>query len=162
METLSLNCEELTHMTAELKIGGKIARILLDTGIVGTNLMSLNWAQSNQIQTTKIVNPVEITIATKNSRAMANYSAKADIDIGYGKRISCNFLLLPISSNNVILGMPFMVKANVILRPGSGNATFGNSNTTIKYAAIGGITTAIPITIIPQVVDKETQNTEIT
>ena len=32
-------------------------------------------------------------MATKNSRATANYSAKADIDIGGGKRISCNFLL---------------------------------------------------------------------
>ena len=53
METLSLKCEELTHMTAELKIGGKMARTLLDTGTVGTNLMSLNWAQSNQIQTKK-------------------------------------------------------------------------------------------------------------
>ena len=36
-------------MTAELKIGGKMARMLLDTGTVGTNPMSLNWAQSNQI-----------------------------------------------------------------------------------------------------------------
>ena len=51
-----------------------------------------------------------------------------------------------------------MVKANVILRPGSGNATFGDSNTTIKCAAIGELTAAAPITIIPQAVDKETQN----
>ena len=85
METLSLNCEELTHMTAELKIGGKMARTLLDTETVGTNLMSLNWAQSNQIQTKKIENPVEIRMAIKNSRATANYSAKADIDIGNSK-----------------------------------------------------------------------------
>ena len=47
METLSLNCKKLTHMTAELKIGGKMARTFLDIGTVGTNLMSLNWAQSN-------------------------------------------------------------------------------------------------------------------
>ena len=101
-------------------------------------------------------------MATKNSRATANYSAKADVDIGNGKRISCDFLLLPISSYDVILGMPFMVKANVILRPGSGNATFGNSNTTIKCAAIGELTAAAPITIIPQAADKETQSTKTT
>ena len=71
METLSLNYEELKNMTVELKIGGKMARTLLDTGTVGTNLMSLNWAQSNQIQTKKIENPVEIRMATKNSRATA-------------------------------------------------------------------------------------------
>ena len=58
--------------------------------------------------------------------------------------------------------MPFMVKANVILRPGSGNSTFGDSNTTIKCAAIGELTVAPPITIIPQVADKETQSTGTT
>ena len=85
IETLDINYEKPTHMTAELRIGEKIARTLLDTGKVGTNLMSLNWAQSNQIQTKKIENLVEIRMATKNSRAIANYSAKVDIDIGNGK-----------------------------------------------------------------------------
>ena len=89
-------------------------------------------------------------MTTKTSSAMANYSAKADIDIGNGKQISCHFLLLPISSYDVILGMPFMTKANVILRPGSGNATFGNSNMTIKCASLGERTAAAPITIIPE------------
>ena len=55
-----------------------------------------------------------------------------------------------------------MVKANVILRPGSGNATFGNSNTTIKCAATGEHTAAAPITIVPEPADKETLNTETT
>ena len=34
-----------------------MARTILDIGTVGTNLMSLNWVQSNQIQTKKIDNP---------------------------------------------------------------------------------------------------------
>ena len=46
--------------------------------------------------------------------------------------------------------MPFMTKANVILRPGSGNATFGDSNITIKCASLGELTAAAPITIIPE------------
>ena len=89
-------------------------------------------------------------MTTKTSSAMANYSAKADIDIGNGKRISCDFLLLPISSYDVILGMPFMTKANVIRRPGIGNATFGDSNMTIKCAYLRELTAAAPITIIPE------------
>ena len=101
-------------------------------------------------------------MATKNSRAIANYSEKADIDIGNGKRISGDFLLLPISSYDVILRMPFMIKVNVILTPGSGNATFRDSNTTIKCTTIRELTEAVPITIIPQAVDKGTQNTETT
>ena len=58
--------------------------------------------------------------------------------------------------------MPFMVKENVILRPRSGNATYGDSNTTIKCTSIIELTAAAPITIILESADKQTQNTETT
>ena len=148
LETLNFTYEPLAHMTARLKVGGKLAKILLDTGIVRTNLMSLNWAQSNGIKTTKVDNPIEIRMATKNSRTMANYSAKEDVDIGNGKRISCEFLLVPVGSYDVILGMPFMIKTDTTLRPGKGMATFGNSQTTIKCATTEPITMAAPIMMI--------------
>ena len=89
-------------------------------------------------------------MATKNSRAMANYLAKEDIEIGNGNQILCDFLLLLISLYDVILGMPFMTKANIILRPGSGDATFGDSNTTIKCSSLRELAAAAPITIIPE------------
>ena len=75
-------------MTTRLKVGGKLAKKLLDTGTVGINFMSLNWVQSNGIKTTKMDNPIEIRMATKNSKITANYSAKEDVDIGKRKRIS--------------------------------------------------------------------------
>ena len=94
LESLNITYEPPAHMTAKLKVGGKLAKTLLDTGTVGTNLMSLNWAQSNGIKTTKMDNPIEIRMVTKNCRTTANYSAKEDVDIGNGKRISCEFLLV--------------------------------------------------------------------
>ena len=51
LESLNITHNLLTHITARLKVGGKLAKTLLDIGIVGTNLMSLNWAQSNGIKT---------------------------------------------------------------------------------------------------------------
>ena len=125
LETLNIRYEPPTNMTATLEVGGKSAKTLLDTETVGTNLMSLNWAQSNGIKTAKI-KPVEIRMATKNSRATANYTAKEEIDIGNGKRVTCDFLLVPIGSYDVILGMPFMIKTDAILRAGKGTATFSN------------------------------------
>ena len=77
-------------MTARLKVGGKLAKTLLDTGTVGTNLMSLNWAQSNGIKTKKMDKPIEIRMATTNSKTTANYSAKEDVDIGNGKEYPAN------------------------------------------------------------------------
>ena len=110
--------------------------------------MSLNWAQSNGIKTKKMDNPIEIRMATKNSKTTANYSAKEDVDIRNGKRISCEFLLVPVGSYDIILGMPFMIKTDATVRPGKGTATFGNTQTTISYAPTKPITMATPITII--------------
>ena len=106
LESLNVTYEPPAHITARFKVGGKLAKTLHDTGTVGTNLMSLNWAQSNGIKTTKMDNPIEIRMATKNSRTTANYLAKEDVDIGNGKRISSEFLLVPVGSYDVILGMP--------------------------------------------------------
>ena len=148
LEFLNITYEPPAYMTARLKVGGKLAKTLLDTGTVGTNLMSLNWAQSNGIKTKKMENPIKIKMATKNSKTTANYLAKEDVDIGNEKRISCKFLLVPVGSYDVILGMPFMIKTNATLRPGKGTATFGNSHTTISCAPTEPITMAAPITII--------------
>ena len=148
LESLNVTYEPPAHMTARLKVGGKLAKTLLDTATVGTNLMSLNRAQSNRIKTTKIDNPIEIRMATKNSRTMAKYSAKEDVDIGNGKRISCEFLLVLVGSYDVILGMPFMIKTDAILRPSKGTATFRNSLTIVSCAPTKPITMAAPITII--------------
>ena len=93
-------------------------------------------------------NPIEIRMATKNSRTMANYSAKEDVDLGNGKRIYCEFLLVLVGLYDVILGMPFMIKIDATLRPGKGTATFGNSQTTISCAPTEPITMADPMTII--------------
>ena len=148
LESLNVTYEPPAHMTARLKIGGKLAKTLLDTGTVGTNLMSLNWAQSNGIKTKKMDNPIKIRMATKHSKTTANYSAKEDVDIGNGKRVSCEFLLVPVGSYDVILGMPFMIKTEATLRQGKGTATFGNSQTTISCAPTEPITMAAPITIV--------------
>ena len=148
LESLNISYDPPAYMTARLKVGGNLAKTLLNTGTVGINLMLLNWAQSNGIKTTKMDNPIEIRMATKNSRTTANYSAKEDVDIGNGKRISCEFLLVPVGSYDVILGIPFMIKTDTTLRPGKGTATFGNSQTTISCVPTEPITMAAPITII--------------
>ena len=112
--------------------------------------MSLNWAQSNGIKTKKMDSPIEIRMATKNSKTTANYSVKEDVDIGNRKRISYEFLLVPVGSYDVILGIPYMIKTDATLSPEKGMVTFGNSQTTstISCAPTEPITMAASITII--------------
>ena len=146
--SLNITYDPPAHMTARLKVGGKLEKTLLDTGTVGTNLMSLNWAQSNRNKTTKMDNPIKMKMVTKNSRTTANYSGKEDVDIWNGKRITCEFLLIPVGSYDVIHGMQFMIKTDATLRPGKGTATFGNSQTTISGVPTEPITMNALITII--------------
>ena len=64
LESLNITYELPAYMTARLKVGGKLAKTLLDTGTVGTNLMSINWVQSNGIKTMKMDNLIEIRLVT--------------------------------------------------------------------------------------------------
>src|SRR5258706_14309236 len=148
MESLSIKYEQPNHMSTQLTVGGKPAKVLLDTGTVGTNLMSLNWAQSNGIQTAKMEKPTEIKMATKNSRATANYSATSDVNIGQGRKIVCNFLLVPIGSYDIILGMPFLTRAKVVLDPAESTATFKDHGTTIQCSLTEQTITATAATAI--------------
>jgi len=138
-------CQTRNHinghqMIVNLSVDGHTAKVLLDTGTVGTNLMSLNWAQTNSIRTTKLAEPQEIRMATKGSRATANYSAKADIDIGKGRKITEAFLLVPVGSYDIILGMPFMVRTRIILDPAEGTATFRDHGHSLRCAATHTLT----------------------
>ena len=85
LEALNIRYKPPANMTATLKVEGKSAKTLLNAGKVGTNLMSLNWVQSNGIKTAKTEKPVEIRMAPKNPRATAHYTAKEEINMVNGK-----------------------------------------------------------------------------
>ena len=129
-------------------VNGCPAEVLLDTGTVGTNLMSLVWAQAAQLPTTQLDKPSEIRMATKNSRTTANHSAKAEVDIGKGRRIPCEFLLVPIASYDIILGMPFMKQAKVVLDTADSTATFKDNGITIRCSATSPLAVASAATDI--------------
>ena len=134
-ESPRITCNQPARMTTQLIVGGKLAKVLLCTGTVGTNLLSLDWAQANGINTTKMTHPSEIKMATKDSRATTNLSAKAEVNIRRGRKVECSFLLVPMSSYDVILGMPFMVEAKIILDPAKAIATFEDDSTVIHCSA---------------------------
>ena len=149
LETHSIN-SQTPQMIAQLWIAGKSARALLDTGTVGTNLRSSVWAEANRIYTTKLDKPCEIRMATKNSRATANYSANAEVNIGKGRRIPCEFLVVPIASYDIILGMPFMSGARVVLDTADSTATFKDHGTTIQCATVTPTITVTAATSTPE------------
>ena len=57
---------------------------------------------------------------------------QAEVSIGKGRTVRCDFLLVPIGSFDIILGMPFMVKARVTLDPPEQTATFKDIGQTIR------------------------------
>ena len=142
-------------MRTTLQVSGRPAEVLLDTGTVGTNLMSLVWAQAAQLPTKQLDKPSEIRMATKNSRTTANHSAKAEVDIGKGCKIPCEFLLVPIASYDIILGMPFMKQAKVVLDTADSTATFKDNGVIIQCSATKHPAMASAATDIPKPLDED-------
>ena len=87
-------------------------------------------------------------MATKNSKTTANYSAEAEVDIGKGRKVPCEFLLVPIASYDIILGKPFMRKAKVVLDTADSTATFKDNGITIRCSATNRLTMASAATDI--------------
>ena len=127
-------------MTTKLIVGEKPAKVLLCTGAVGTNLMSLNWAQANGINTTKMTHPSEIKTATKNSKAAQTSQQRPKYP--RGRKMECSFLLVPMAPCDFILGMPSMVEAKIILDPAKAIATFRGDGTVFRCSATEQATAA--------------------
>ena len=142
-------------MRTTLQVSGRPAEVLLDTGTVGTNLMSLVWAQAAQLPTKQLDKPSEIRMATKNSRTTANHSARAEVDIGKGRKIPCEFLLVPIASYDIILGMPFMKQAKVVLDTADSTTTFKDNGVTIRCSATSPLAMASAATDIPKPINED-------
>ena len=72
----------INTMMTTLKISGAYARVLLDTGTTGRNLMPSNWVQTNNIQTRALKQPITINMAAKGSKTIAKTEATVSVEIG--------------------------------------------------------------------------------
>jgi hypothetical protein len=100
--------DHINNMVTNMNINGHQARVLLDTGTTGTNLMSSSWAQTHNINTQELSTPVIIHMAPKGSKTNANRFAHANVELKQGTTERTKFLIVAISSYDIILGMPFL------------------------------------------------------
>ena len=107
-------------MVTSLKINGHYGRVLLDTGTTGRNLMSSNWAQTNNIPTRELAQPITINMAAKGSKTMAKHEATGTVEIGAGQKAKTSFLIVSIARYDAILGMPFLQENAVHRKKNSG------------------------------------------
>jgi hypothetical protein len=131
---LTTNAKDMNDMVTNMKVNGKQARVLLDTGTRGTNLMSSSWAQTHNIPTKNLPTPITIHMAAKGSKTNANREAYANIEIKMGHAVKTKFLIVAISSYDIILGMPFLQTNQVILNTANSTAHFDRLNYTIQCA----------------------------
>jgi hypothetical protein len=115
--------EKVNNMVTNMNVDGHQARILLDTGTTGTNLMSSSWAQTHNVTTKELPSPITIHMAAKGSKTNANRYAWASVEIK-GTTEKTKFLIVAVSSYDVILGMPFLQEHHVILNTADSTAYF--------------------------------------
>jgi hypothetical protein len=126
--------DRVNNMVTNMNVNGHQARVLLDTGTTGTNLMSSSWAQTHNINTRELPMPITIHMAAKGSKTNANRSAHANVEIKQGTTERAKFLIVAISSYDVILGMPFLQDNQVALNTADSTAYFPKHNVTIQCA----------------------------
>jgi hypothetical protein len=123
-------------MVTNMNINDQQARVLLDTGTTGTNLMSSSWAQTHNITSKELPTPITIHMAAKGSKTNANRFAWAPVEIkpeNLGKERT-KFLIVAVSSYDVILGMPFLQEHHVVLNTVDSTAYFPKHDVTIQCA----------------------------
>jgi hypothetical protein len=128
--------EHINNMVTNMNVNGHQARVLLDTGTTGTNLMSSSWAHTHNINTRELPTPVTIHMAAKGSKTNANRFAHANVEIKQGTAERAKFLIVAISSYDIILGMPFkfLQDNHVSLNTADSTAYFGKHYVTIQCA----------------------------
>jgi transposase InsO family protein len=131
---MTTNTKEMNDMVTNMKVNEKQARVLLDTGTRGTNLISSSWAQTHNIPTKNLPTPITIHRAAKGSKTNANGEAYANVEIRTGHAVKTKFLIVAISSYDIILGMPFLQTNQVILNTANSTAHFEGLNYTIQCA----------------------------
>ena len=79
------------------------------------NLMSSNWAQTHNIPTKELAQPITINMAAKESKTMAKHEATRNVEIGAGQKSKTSFLIVSMAGYDAILGMPFLQENAVTL-----------------------------------------------
>jgi hypothetical protein len=130
------NREKVNNMVTNMNINDQQARVLLDTGTTGTNLMSSSWAQTHNVTTKELPTPITIHMAAKGSKTNANRFAWAPVEIKPGNlgKERTKFLIVAVSSYDVILGMPFLQEHHVVLNTADSTAHFPKHGITIQCA----------------------------
>jgi hypothetical protein len=123
-------------MVTNMSINDQQARVLLDTGTTGTNLMSSSWAQTHNVTTKELPTPITIHMAAKGSKTNASRFAWAPVEIKPGNlgKERTKFLIVAVSSYDVILVMPFLQEHHVVLNTADSTAYFPKHDVTIQCA----------------------------
>src|SRR5688572_22553519 len=96
-------------------INGHKARVLFDTGTVGTDLISNTFITTHGIPTTELKNPANIRMAVKGSRCSAHRQCMTTIRIGKIEIKDNPMTALNLDSYDALLGMEFLAKHGAMI-----------------------------------------------
>jgi hypothetical protein len=112
-------------MVTTLRINNGKAKVLFDTGTTGTILLSNGFVQTNRIQMETLQPPVNIRLATKESKTVAKDQVTCTVEISPQIRVKTRFKVVPIKEYQAIMGMPLLQQHEVKLDTANGTAISG-------------------------------------
>ena len=139
-------------MVTMMNINTHRAKMLLDTGTTGPNLILGMFVQTYSIQTEPMNPPIVIRLATKGLKTVAKEQVTCPVEIAKGISIKTKFLVVPIKEYQAIMGMPFLQQQEVKLDTANGMATFGkHRNYTIQCNKARSASTTILATAATEI-----------
>jgi len=116
-------------------INGNKARVLFDTGTVGTDLISNTFITTHGIPTTELKEAANLRMAVKGFRCSAHRMCKATIKIGKIEIKYNPMTALNLDSYDALLGMEFLAKHGAVIDCGNKSILFPKYKTRILCKA---------------------------
>ncbi|TGZ76322.1 hypothetical protein EX30DRAFT_375562 [Ascodesmis nigricans] len=127
-----------TLMSAIIKVNGKDARCLFDTGTTGINMISSDFIEVHRIKNQSLSTPIKINLAAKGLHTSASASTILDIEITPRKPTPIECYITAINSYDLILGTPFLYDHGAVIDIKKQAIRFNDLNITIKCSPTNG------------------------
>jgi hypothetical protein len=122
--TTENNTTPFQALEANININGHQARVLFDTGTIGTDLLSNRFISTHNIPYELLTKPRTLKMADKGSRSLANYKASVILEIGKYKFTPAPMMVTTLDTYDALIGFNFLHQNGAVIDCGKNSIYF--------------------------------------
>jgi len=111
-------------LEANININGHQARVLFDTGTIGTDLLSNRFITTHNIPYESLTKPRTLKMAVKGSRSSANHKCNVSLEIGTHKFTPAAMMVTTLDTYDALIGFNFLHQNGAVIDCGKNSIYF--------------------------------------